>query len=162
MTYTATSTTSRCFHYWGKASQEGEPNWHALVYHCLDVAATIDRLIDRDSRLRDHFVQLSGLPAAALEGWLRFFAALHDLGKFASAFQQLRSDLAPAREKSFFYTIRHDSLGYLLWTKRLSGWCVGQDWWRFADASESDYLAEVRSQWMLAETIITEYLRKGP
>jgi CRISPR-associated endonuclease/helicase Cas3 len=29
------------FRYWGKAdpNYEGEPKWHPLVYHCLDVAA---------------------------------------------------------------------------------------------------------------------------
>ena len=31
----------RYFKYWGKADPkyEGEPVWHPLVYHCLDVAA---------------------------------------------------------------------------------------------------------------------------
>jgi CRISPR-associated endonuclease/helicase Cas3 len=146
------STFDKCFNYWGKAGQDGGPAWHALVYHCFDVAATIDRLIARNGRLRNHFVQLSGLPVVTLQGWMRFFAALHDLGKFSSAFQQLRVDLAPAREKSYFYTVRHDSLGYLLWTKSLSGWCVRKDWWRFTDAAESDYLEEVLSQWMQAVT----------
>jgi len=29
------------FRYWGKADPkyQGEPKWHPLVYHCLDVAA---------------------------------------------------------------------------------------------------------------------------
>lgn len=32
---------SSIYHYWGKAkpAYPGEPKWHPLVYHCLDVAA---------------------------------------------------------------------------------------------------------------------------
>jgi len=34
------------FKYWGKAdpNYHGEPKWHRLVYHCLDVAAVGNQL----------------------------------------------------------------------------------------------------------------------
>ena len=42
------------FRYWGKAdpSYPGEPKWHPLVYHCLDVAAVGGEYLRRTPSVR--------------------------------------------------------------------------------------------------------------
>lgn len=71
---------SHIWKYWGKAMPraDGVPA-HAFVYHCLDVVAVADAWLARSLPLRQRFESM--LP------WLRFFIALHDLGKLFVAFQ---------------------------------------------------------------------------
>jgi len=99
--------------YWGKAGEESEP--HPLVYHQLDVAAIGLNLLEAMPKLHQRLADLSGLDLELIRHWIGFFLAIHDLGKFSSAFQQLRKDLSPGRNGQFFYTIRHDTLGHLAW-----------------------------------------------
>lgn len=101
--------------YWGKAG-EGE-EFHPLMFHSLDVAATGLAIFDGMPPLQRTLKRLSGLDLGTLRGWIGFFLGVHDLGKFSSAFQQLRKELSPIREREFFYTIRHDTLGHLAWRK---------------------------------------------
>lgn len=120
-------------HYWGKAGEGSE--YHPLPCHQLDVAATGIALLEALPRLRQQLAVISGLPESLIESWVGFFLAIHDLGKFSSAFQQLRKDLCPQPEPARFYTIRHDTLGHIAWRKmfaydetllnRLAGW--GED-----------------------------------
>jgi len=80
------------FEYWGKADANyaGEPKWHPLVYHCLDVAAVGQVWLESSKALRIAF-QAAFAQADAdtrlARGWLPFFLALHDLGKFDIRFQ---------------------------------------------------------------------------
>lgn len=140
------------FDYWGKAgtgdSLDGD--WHPLVYHCLDVAAVADRLLVRNPRLTERLVALSGLSPTTLRAWVGFFVALHDVGKFASAFQQLRSELVPARSRRYFYSVRHDTLGFVFWRQRLVAWFESVRAWECSDPDAFDYLLEVFDQWALA------------
>lgn len=99
--------------YWGKAGEGGE--FHPLPYHSLDVAASGLALLDGMPRLRVLLEQLSGLDSRSLDGWIGFFLAIHDLGKFSSAFQHLRPELARAGQRRYAYFIRHDTLGYGVW-----------------------------------------------
>lgn len=113
--------------YWGKASEAGHvrPTWHPLAYHCLDVAACGQVLLDVQPALLSALVRSSAVPADGLKAWLIFLLALHDLGKFANGFQALRPDLwlklqgrsgpPPAGE-------RHDTLGYELAMAHLPAW----------------------------------------
>ena len=58
------------FRYWGKAdpSHPGEPKWHPLVYHCLDVAAVGVEYLARAPALRRLLVDiLGGKPASTVE-----------------------------------------------------------------------------------------------
>ncbi|EHJ47317.1 metal dependent phosphohydrolase [Solidesulfovibrio carbinoliphilus subsp. oakridgensis] len=81
------------YHYWGKAAK-GSTAHHLLVYHCLDVAATLRALLDADKRLHQRLHALAPAVAPAdLDALLLYFAVLHDLGKFAPAFQQQRQDI---------------------------------------------------------------------
>jgi len=81
------------FHYWGKAdpAHDGEQKWHPLVYHCLDVAAVRVEYLARAPALRQLFAQRLG-DEQGLTGWIAFWLALHDLGKFAESFLGHRPD----------------------------------------------------------------------
>ncbi len=108
------------YKYWGKAgSDDGQGNsYHLLPYHCLDVAAVGCVLLEQHPFLMSRFEQLFDLPKATLVPWIKMLLALHDCGKFAESFQQLKPEL---RQKWWGeitktnYDIRHDSLGFILW-----------------------------------------------
>ncbi|MDZ4151195.1 CRISPR-associated helicase Cas3', partial [Methylicorpusculum sp.] len=114
--------TAGYYSYWGKAKPEGEsgPAYHLLPYHCLDVAAVGYCLLDPEhDRCRQLARQLQVEPA-----WLRdffvFCLALHDLGKFARAFQGLKENMSDDLVKPkprMRYDQRHDSLGFWLWIR---------------------------------------------
>ena len=60
--------------------------------------------------------KITGLSGKALEDRIFFYLALHDLGKFATGFQNLRPDLLrrmQQRESDKGYIERHDTLGSL-------------------------------------------------
>ena len=78
------------FQHWGKANPAypGEPKWHPLAYHSLDVAAVAACWWDASPAMRARFALAFGTDdAAALRAWVLFFIALHDLGKFDIRFQ---------------------------------------------------------------------------
>jgi len=108
------------FRYWGKAhaSDQGVP-LHLLAFHSLDVAAVGTVLLEQDRRLLPRIAALSACGAESLRRVLPFLLALHDLGKFSEPFQDLRSDLAErlhgSHRTEVTSSLRHDSLGYLLW-----------------------------------------------
>ena len=121
-----TELSPSIFRYWGKAKPlalEGS-RYHPLPYHCLDVAAVGLNYIRRAPALRALLMCRLRLESeAVLEGWLAFWLTLHDLGKFAEAFQGQKTDLfrslrgrSPAKS---YGTLRHDSLGMLLWNEVL-------------------------------------------
>lgn len=72
-------------HFWGKTNDQG--GWHPLPYHCLDVAAVVHALLRADHRLSALVDRLSPLPSDVTRKLLLFFAAVHDVGKFAPTFQ---------------------------------------------------------------------------
>ncbi|AXE36382.1 CRISPR-associated helicase Cas3' [Chromobacterium phragmitis] len=113
--------------YWryrGKSSPRDDAGerWHLLPFHMLDVAAVMEGLLDQ----RPDWVA----SCAASQGWRAeqfravavYFAILHDLGKFARSFQAIlppgSADLVPVA-RAPLYTLRHDTLGLLLWTCHL-------------------------------------------
>jgi len=80
------------FRYWGKADlkYQGEPKWHPLVYHCLDVAAVGAAWWDKSPAVRRAFITAFGCSEKELDllrSWILFFIVLHDLGKFDVRFQ---------------------------------------------------------------------------
>lgn len=85
------------FRYWGKADPNypGEPKWHPLVYHCLDVAAVARAWWDTSPAIQRSFLAAFGsanLMPHQLRAWVLFFVALHDLGKFDIRFQLKAED----------------------------------------------------------------------
>lgn len=112
------------FSYWGKAGKEDErPTWHLLPYHNLDVAAVGWLLMEPQQPLCQRLASQLKVNPGWLQSWFSFCLMLHDLGKFARAFQNLVPDLStelvPYRGECV-YTLRHDSLGFLLWKYQLA------------------------------------------
>ncbi len=112
--------------YWGKAekAEDGKPlRYHLLVYHCLDVAAVGSVLLRRDQFICSRLSELTGLGAESLIAWITFFLALHDIGKFADSFQGLNAPIQQLLQnrtgKRHYGGMRHDTLGFCLWKKRL-------------------------------------------
>jgi CRISPR-associated endonuclease/helicase Cas3 len=132
------------FRYWGKADPKysGEPKWHPLAYHCLDVAAVGVEYLARAPALRQMFAQRLG-GEKGLIGWIAFWLALHDLGKFAESFQGQRADLFQAlrgRDPAKAYTLRHDSVGWLLWTGLVRRIACQENWFGVDTAEYGDGL----------------------
>jgi len=113
------------YQYWGKAfgtSDDSNPVYHLLPYHCLDVAAVGSQLLEKDPSFfkkivpgnsdsdshsyRDHISSL-----------LSMLLAVHDIGKFSGRFQNLRPDLLKKMQGRVVfegYAVRHDDMGYLI------------------------------------------------
>ena len=122
--------------YWGKAQQKDDqsPRFHRLPYHCLDVAAVAITLLRKSPNLGQFIAQALKIESdQTLQDWFGFVAAFHDLGKFAESFQGQRPDLVqhlqdrnPDPGKP--YTVRHDSLGWLLWDQQLKDLAADENW----------------------------------
>lgn len=126
------NSTPGYFRYWGKADQNytGEPKWHALVYHCLDVSAVASMWLELDDALRTRIAYSIGLDKDDPKFFsiISFFIALHDIGKFDIRFQskvpELRNhiwkslntdDLALSHENITAFD--HGKSGYALFVK---------------------------------------------
>lgn len=122
------------FRYWGKARPAVDTTalMHLLPYHCLDVAAVGAAYLEAAPALRRWFAEKLGLADAHdLVPWVSFWLCLHDIGKFAEAFQGQRADLfeqmrqcAPGKS----YTERHDTLGRVVWTQLLEQVAIDESW----------------------------------
>ena len=117
------------FKYWGKAKPASDTGaqFHPLPYHCLDVAAVAAAMVDNHIYDLRPLAKELGIKADEIKNLLLFFMALHDLGKFARAFQLLRPDLpivSDAHNPKLFkpYSERHDTLGWIAWIE-LRGQC---------------------------------------
>lgn len=111
--------------YWGKAQKneldsKGDP-YHLLPFHCLDVAAVGKELLTQNKALTKNIASFLELDEEAFISLFIFCLLLHDLGKFASAFQALFKD-----ESGFLFNAnptwhynskehRHDQLGLFFW-----------------------------------------------
>ncbi|MEA3277193.1 MAG: CRISPR-associated helicase Cas3' [Pseudomonadota bacterium] len=119
--------TPAIFRYWGKAdsSYDGEPKWHPLAYHSLDVAACGQTLLRQQPAWLESLARLSGLEPAVLSPWLVFLLAIHDMGKFGDGFQSLRPNLQQelqGRAAKVAYDVLHDTLGYAVVMEHLPEW----------------------------------------
>lgn len=76
------------YSYWGKAEQSEEGiRCHLLPYHALDVAAVAACWVEQSSVLHDRLLGCDNFTGQRY-GWLLFFVALHDVGKFDFRFQR--------------------------------------------------------------------------
>ncbi|MBI5443783.1 MAG: CRISPR-associated helicase Cas3', partial [Deltaproteobacteria bacterium] len=72
---------------WAKTG-DGDPEWHPLLLHLLDVAATSDAILEREPETTRR--RMAGILQMEWEdagGWLRLVVACHDLGKACPGFQ---------------------------------------------------------------------------
>lgn len=118
--------------YWGKADRKSQ-DYHLLIYHCLDVAAVGQTLLEKNTELLEFFSAHFQLNSAIFKEWIKFFLALHDIGKFSDGFQQLRPEIAKhlgrsAKEKLYKKSHLHDTLGLLLWNDFLLEKCIKDNW----------------------------------
>ena len=102
--------------FWGKAGGErnGEPSWHPLAYHNLDVGAVADVLLRGSPRKLDGFAKLLSMTPDNARRFLVCLIALHDIGKFSSAFQAKNREAWPAAvlgDWSAHPNVFHDELG---------------------------------------------------
>lgn len=116
------------FKYWGKAKKDplqSGADYHLLVYHCLDVAAVGKVLLAEEKPLTKELAEFLEITPKQLQSLLVFLLALHDLGKFTSAFQKLYSapnDELLSIESCFDYDgkkYRHDRMGLYFWNTLL-------------------------------------------
>ncbi len=71
---------------WAKTG-EGE-QWHPLILHVLDVAASADAILSREPEsTRARLAEALGLPWNEAKPWLLLLIACHDLGKACPGFQ---------------------------------------------------------------------------
>lgn len=75
--------------FWGKAGGDrpGEPAWHPLPYHSLDVAAAADALLSHNPRKLNVIATLLGTDPQNARRFVVCLVALHDVGKFSVHFQ---------------------------------------------------------------------------
>lgn len=119
--------TNRIFNYWGKADPDypGDPKWHPLAYHSLDVAACGLVLLESQPTWFAILVRLSGLSEKNLRSWVVFLLAIHDIGKYGDGFQNRCQDWMEklqGRKSNATQNARHDTLGYELAMAYLPVW----------------------------------------
>lgn len=110
------------YKYWGKAAKEGR-SYHILPYHCLDVAAVGQLLLNPKKPLCIALAKQLNVQSEWLHAFFPFCLALHDIGKFSRAFQGIRTDISAdlvRPNQRMRYSVRHDSLGFILWRNILS------------------------------------------
>ena len=85
------------YRFWGKArppDDEG-PQWHPLVFHCVDVAAVGCMFLREHTLLRTRLSTLLEVDEEQLVPLAGYLLALHDIGKFAKRFQSKVPHLLP-------------------------------------------------------------------
>ncbi len=126
----------RIARYWGKAdpTYPGEPKWHPLVYHSLDVAAVAAAWWDASPVVQRTFLAAFNRPfseATKLRAWLLFCVALHDIGKIDVRFQLKAPDAMRLAwpELSLFDVdasvarhFDHGATGFALTLRELGAW----------------------------------------
>lgn len=128
--------------FWGKAQPADTtgPGWHPIAYHLLDVAAVMEAILSgRPSTLR-RASQLLHLPSDEARRFLVTMAGLHDLGKFAPAFQvkvpTLWDRIAQSPKLSNPFPGYHTEDGYALWSGVLAEELANRIWGDGLDAIE--------------------------
>lgn len=119
--------------FWGKArpvSDSAVP-WHPIAYHSLDVAACAWEILGARPRTLAKGARLLHLREDATRSFIVAAVALHDLGKFGSAFQIKRPDLWPtllgppqAAVRASYHTVD----GLALWIRHLRSQVVELLW----------------------------------
>ena len=82
-------TNAGVFQFWGKAQAlpDTGPRWHPLIFHCIDVAAVGNQLLQEDRSLSERLCRLMGLESVDFARLAPYLLSLHDIGKFAKRFQ---------------------------------------------------------------------------
>lgn len=142
------------YRYWGKtapASDGSGLHCHLLPYHCLDVAAVGQCLLEQRPSWRSMLAQRLNLSVDTFQAMFVYSLALHDIGKFARSFQGLAQPVAPHLiqvDPGTTYTRRHDALGAVAWHKHLHSTLSPWKELRAADLTTFIATAESSNDWM--------------
>ncbi|HQC00709.1 MAG TPA: CRISPR-associated endonuclease Cas3'', partial [Methanospirillum sp.] len=102
------------YQYWGKTRKDGDPNYHLLVYHSLDVAAVGNRFLYHHPILVSRISSALNIEQDQVIPFISFLLAIHDLGKFSESFQGMVRDLflqIHGREPGLCNQLHHSNLG---------------------------------------------------
>ena len=90
-------TNADLFSFRGKAQalSDSGPQWHPLVFHCIDVAAVGSQLLQADRSLSERLRWLLDLKDDELSRVVPYLLSLHDVGKFAKRFQAKAPEHCP-------------------------------------------------------------------
>jgi len=111
--------------YWGKSPDTIQTVPHLLKYHCLDVAALSQVLLNNDKESFNRHTMFPHFYEKIPPSFYSFCIAMHDLGKFSDGFQNNIRTHRP-------FPLGHADLGFYLlkkiWDRILSeDWlCMGQ------------------------------------
>ena len=113
---------------WGKATPRDSQPYHPAAYHCLDVAACADVLLERLPLLHRRLATLLDVPDPRPS--LTALISLHDIGKFSRAFQRKapacwRPDLFGGEEPPA--DPGHGTSGLFFWSEKELWRCLGAD-----------------------------------
>jgi CRISPR-associated endonuclease/helicase Cas3 len=73
---------------WAKTGNNGKVNWHPLILHLLDVAASADAILAREPEItRTRIAAILGMKWQDARPWILLLVACHDLGKACPGFQ---------------------------------------------------------------------------
>lgn len=120
--------------FWGKARPDADAvaSYHPIAYHLLDVAACAKAILRVRPGIRAHAASLLGLPEDDAVRLLVVLIALHDLGKFAPAFQVQCPELWPAAlggcVPEQVRHSRHTRDGFTLWHRALEPSVIRRLW----------------------------------
>jgi CRISPR-associated endonuclease/helicase Cas3 len=113
--------------FWGKARPPADrpsPSWHPVAYHLLDVAAATEAILEARPVALQRAARLLRLEEEDARRLLVTLAGLHDLGKFAPAFQaqvpDLWDDLRAKLCLSEPIPGRHTEDGFALWVDEVA------------------------------------------
>ena len=147
------------YRYWGKAqsSENDEHSYHLLPYHCLDVAATGKVLLERQPALLRRLENLSGINAGGFLNWSAFLLAIHDIGKFADGFQNLKPDLFRQLQKrttqvSYNENERHVAVGHRFCQKHIAAAFIKMGACGYKNNISEDDLRDLLEPWLCAVT----------
>lgn len=73
---------------WAKTAKDESGEWHPLIAHLLDVAASADAVLDRETEsTRSRIALILGMSFDDARAWILLLIACHDLGKACPGFQ---------------------------------------------------------------------------
>jgi CRISPR-associated endonuclease/helicase Cas3 len=120
---------------WGKARAEPEwvVFWHPIAHHLLDVAAVAGAVLLVRPRTLQRAARLLTLPEDDARNFLIALIALHDIGKFAPAFEMKAPEYWPETlygplDPASIVNGHHTTDGMVLWTDELAAWAVPRLW----------------------------------
>lgn len=140
--------------YWGKSD-----SCQRLIYHCLDVAAVgqvlLQQVLQRDD-YEDILTQNITHDKKISQSLITFFVLMHDLGKFSYKFQNMNQDAVKkvnGLSSKKFYSVDHDESGFLLCQKVIWPKIWDKNWLGLDQSFDESNWQDVLKSWFLAVTM---------